>query len=202
MATLGKCLLFYLKYAAEMDRLYETNEPKFEGLPNEEQVLEKIKLVGDTACREGADLLEACAPGIEKHFRAISAIQRTRNKLENTWGLKFQVAPSKTKGRSFEIGVDIMERRATLVPWVWSLGGRWAEDEVIRVLGGKRIKAATLGWGSGSVGLTEIKIPIPEQLEEPVASDSLVAQVHEAFASFTAQEVKEIAALSARRQEA
>jgi glutamate-ammonia-ligase adenylyltransferase len=38
--------------------------------------------------------------------------------------------------------------------------------------------------------LTEIAIPIPELLEEPVECDSLVAQVQQAFASFTAQEVK------------
>ena len=34
MANLGKCLLFYLKYPAEMARLYHAEEPKVEGLPN------------------------------------------------------------------------------------------------------------------------------------------------------------------------
>jgi hypothetical protein len=49
MATLGKSLLFYLKYPTEMERLYEAEEPNVKGLPNPDQVLEKVKLVGDAA---------------------------------------------------------------------------------------------------------------------------------------------------------
>jgi hypothetical protein len=41
MAHLGKCMLFYLKYTAEMERLYESEKPKVEGLPNPDQVLKK-----------------------------------------------------------------------------------------------------------------------------------------------------------------
>jgi hypothetical protein len=201
MATLGKCLLFYLKYPAEMERLYEAEELKLEGLPNPDRVLEKIKLVGDTASREVADLLESCAPGIEKHVGAISAVQRIRNNLAKMWDLRFQVAPRKATDRHFWLGVSVEPHRASLIPWVWCRGGRRAEDEMVRILG-RGMKAATLKWVSGSVGLTEIKIPIPERLEEPVECDSLVAQVQQAFASFTAQEVKEIAALASNREEA
>src|SRR5690349_16708749 len=61
MATLGKCLLFYLKYPVEVDRLYEADEPNVEGLPNPEQVLERVRRVADAANREAAQLLEACA---------------------------------------------------------------------------------------------------------------------------------------------
>src|SRR5450830_1744056 len=99
MANLGKCMLFYLKYAAEMERLYEAEEPKVEGLPNPDRVLEKIKLVGDTANREVAEFLETCVPGIEEHFRAISTVQRTR--IKDMWGLHFKVAPKKATGRQF-----------------------------------------------------------------------------------------------------
>lgn len=200
MANLDKCVLFYLKYAAEMERLYEADEPKVEGLLNPDQVLEKIKLVGDTAKREVAKFLETCAPGIEEHFGAISAVQRTRKNLEKTWDLEFKVAPKKAIDRQFWIGVCIEPKRTALIPWVWCFGGRRAEDEVVRILG-RGIKSATLKWDS-SVGLTEIKIPIPERLEEPVECDSLVAQVQQAFASFNARNVEEIAGIASNRGEA
>ena len=198
MANLGRCALFYLKYHAEMERLYEAEEPKVEGLPNPDQVLEKIKLVGDTANREVAEFLENCVPGIEEHFRAISAVQRVRNNLEKTWDLSFRVAPTKVTDRGFWIGVYIEPNRAALIPWVWCRSSRRAEDEVVRILG-RGIKSATLpDWESGDVGLTEIKIPIPERLEEPVECDSLVAQVQQAFAPFTA-DVEAMAGIAGNR---
>jgi len=201
MANLGKCLLFYLRYLPEMDRLYEAAEPKLEELPNSDRVLEKINLVGDAACREAAELLEICASQIEEHFRKISTVQRIRNNLEKMWELRFQVAGTKGTSRGFEIGVSLEPRRAALVPWIWARGGRLAEDEIIRILG-RGINAAKLDWDSGAVGLEEIKIPIPERLEEAVTCDSLVAEVQQVFARVTAQHVKEIAGLSRDREEA
>ena len=201
MATLGKCLLFWLKYTAEMERLYEADEPNVEGLPDADRNLERVRLVGDVACREGAELLEACAPGIEEHFRVISTVERVRNNLENNWELRFHVAPKRVTGKRFGIGVFLDVDRAALMPLVWCRGGRRAEDEMIRVLG-RGTKGAVLGWGSGTVCLREIKISIREQLKESVGFDSLVVEVQQTFASFTAQEIKAIAAIASRRGEA
>ena len=76
------------------------------------------------------------------------------------------------------------------------------EDEVVRILG-RGIKSDKLvGWDSGAVGLVEIKIHIPERLEEPVECDSLVAQVQKAFASFTEQDVEAIDGITSNRGEA
>jgi hypothetical protein len=184
-----------------MERLYEAKEPNVEGLPNPDQVLEKIRLVGDTASREGADLLESCAPGIEERFLPISAIQRVRTNLEKIWDLKFRVAPKETTNQQFEIGVCIAGNPGDLIPYVWCRGGRRAADDVVRVLGhGTRVPVE--GWHSGSVGLAKIKIPIPARLEEPVACSPLVAQVHQVFASFTVQHVVAIAATASKRGEA
>lgn len=201
MANLGKCLLFYLKYQTEMERLYETDEPKIEGLPDADRVLKKIRLVGDTACTEGASLLEACVLGIEDHFRSISTIKRVRNNLENIWELRFRVSPKRAPGKRFEIGVSIDE--AALFPWVWCRGGRRAEDEMFGILGrGSKAAPSELDWLSGHVTLATIKIPIPECLDEPVALEPLVAEVQRAFTSFTADEVKALAAIARKRDEA
>jgi len=50
-------------------------------------------------------------------------------------------------------------------------------------------------WHFGTVGLAEIKIPIPELLEEPVECDLFVAQAQQTFDSFTARDVKAIAGI-------
>ena len=71
MAELGKCLLFYLKYPAEMARLYETEEPDTDGLSNPNETLGKIRRVGDAGSREGAELLEVCFEAVKPHFDAL-----------------------------------------------------------------------------------------------------------------------------------
>lgn len=198
MANLGRCLLFYLKYPAEMERLYEADEPRTDGLSNPDQVLERIKLVGDTAGREAAEFLESCAPGIVERFPPIGKLERVRNSLEDSWDLRFRVLPKKATKLRVEIGVYIDYRRAALAPWLWCRGGRRVEDEVVRILN-RGTKAATLGYHSGTVRLAEIKIPFPEGLEEPVECSSLVAQVQQAFVSLTAQEIKAIVGIAGSR---
>jgi hypothetical protein len=200
MGALGRCVLFWLKYPTEMERLYEAEEPEVNGLPNADRVLEKVIRVGDAAGREAAALLESCAPGIDEHFRAISAVQRSRTNLENTWDLRFWVGPKRAVGKRFQIGVSLHSYRAALIPWVWCRGGRRAEDDMVRIAG-HGIKAAALDWWPGTIGLAEIKIPIPERLEEPVACEPLVARVQQAFTAFTPQHIKEIAAVASGRGE-
>jgi hypothetical protein len=183
-----------------LSNVEDPKDPKLEGLPNPDQDLKKIKLVGDTAKREVAEFLETCVPGIEEHFRAISTVRRIYKK--NMWELEFKIAPRDATDRHFWIGVYIEPKRAVLIPWVWCSGGRRAEDEVVRILG-RGIRLATLSdWDPGSVGLAEIKIPIHERLEEAVECDSLVAKVQQAFASFTAPKVEEIAGITSNRGEA
>jgi hypothetical protein len=202
MASVGKCLLFYLKYPAEMERLYLEDEPDVSGLPDADRNLIKIRLVGDTACREAADLLEACVPAVEQHFRSIGLVQRIRRNAEHWWDFEFRVR-RKAADRRFTIGVNIIEDRKCLLPWIWCPGRRKAEEEVMRILGrGSTVVVSALGWNRGSVELAEIPIPIPERWDEPVAREPLVAEVQQAFASFTRDEVKAIAAVANRRGEA
>ncbi|MFM9967472.1 MAG: hypothetical protein ACKVQK_03575 [Burkholderiales bacterium] len=202
MANLGNCMLFYLKYAAEMERLYEAEKPKDEGLPEPNRILEKIKLVGDTASREVAEFLEFCALGIEAHFHAISDVKRVRNNLEKTWGLDFWVGPKDATDRRIEIGVNIIPNLVAVIPWIWCRGGRRAEDEMVRIMGG-RIKHCKLpGWESGTVVLDEIKIPLPARLEDSIERESLIAQVQHAFAAFTEQDIAAIDGIASNRGEA
>ena len=202
LTDLGKCLLFYLKYPAEMEHLYDVDRPNVKGLTDSDRVLSQIKRVGDAALREGASLLEACAPGIEAHFRTISNVERVRTNLEN-WELKFKVSPRRatTPGKRFMIGVsiDYAPNPVALILWIGCRGGRRAQDQVIQLLGQEKMSRE--GWTGRPVWLSEVKIPIPERFDEPVAAEPLVAQVQQAFASFTADHVKAIGAIASNRGE-
>jgi hypothetical protein len=201
MANLGKCMLFYLKYFSEMERLYEAEEePSLEGLPDADEVLKKVRLVGETADREAADFLESCVAGIEEHFRGISAVQQVRSNLQKTWELKFRVAPKKAASNRFAVGISY-DSDGAWIPWVWCRGGRRAEDETVRILR-RGIKGSTLtAWDSGTVCLAQVKVPIPERLDELVPAEPLIAEVQKAFASFTAKEVTAIGAIATNRRD-
>ena len=91
MENIGKCLQFYLKYPAEMERLLTEGLEK-EGLRDPDAVLKKINAVSAKANQEAAEFLEKCAQGIEGHFEKIGyPVQRSRNNLEKDWELIFKI---------------------------------------------------------------------------------------------------------------
>src|SRR5215471_5541388 len=95
MTPLGKSLVFYLKYWTEMQRLYEGDGGELEGLPEPQQTREMAQEIGDKACRQGADLLEACAGQLEQHFKSIGKCLRitSRKIVERNWTLRFSIWP-------------------------------------------------------------------------------------------------------------
>lgn len=196
MANLGKCLLFCLKYAVEMERLYDTDPPNTDGVPEpKDAILAKVKLVGDAACRDAADLLESCVPIVEDRFRLIAATRRRRTNLEHSWDLRISICAKRAKHKRFEVGIFLDAEESMLVPWLWCGGGQNAEGEVIRILG-CGIKSRGLGYTSGCVGLSKIPIAVPENWEDPVDSGPLIEQVGQAFALFDEFKVKELIALA------
>jgi hypothetical protein len=195
METLGKCLLFYLKYPAEMSRLFEAEEPNSDGLPNADEILKKTRLVGDAANWEAAQFLERCAPAIEGHFRAFGPVRRKRSNLEKTWSLQFHVGSRESKTRRFWIGVEIDLDLTALVPWVWSPGGYRAADEVRRILN-RGSRPTNPAWRSGTTCLDQIPILIPERIDAPVPCEGLVTQVQHVFKTITAEDVKAILEVS------
>lgn len=199
MADIGKCLLFYLKYPAEMERLYEdeAEEPNVEGLPNPEQILRKVRDVGDAASHEAAELLESCCRAIEQRFVGVGVLRRGRTDPKKDWGVRFRISVGNDKKKEFQIGVFIDSTESALVPWIWCGGGRRAEGALIEILSCGD-KAVGLGedWTAGHVRLARIKIPVPDRLDTPIEYDSLVAQVQQAFKPITAKNIKQIAAIA------
>lgn len=197
MTNIGKCLLFYLKYSHEMEHFYdyEGEAPQIEGAENPRELLKRIKTVGDAACRDASELLETCAAVIEQHFRATGAIQRVRGNPQTTWQVKFRIAAKVPGPWQFEIGIHIDCDRASLVPWMWCKGRRTIEDELIRVLGRGK-KGSTMGLYPGNIALKEIRIPVPDRLEQLVSADPLVDELRSEVEVFTSDVIKKINATS------
>jgi hypothetical protein len=182
-----------------MERLYEAENPKTEGLSNPNEVMDKVNLVGLTASREVAEVLERCYAGIEHHFSAISTVKRRRGDPKETWQIKFRIFRKNSKKKKyFEIGIYINSSESAFGAWIWCPGGRRAEDELVAILG-RGEKAAALraeGWHPGNIRLANFRIHVPERLDEPVECDSLVGQVQDVFASFTETHVNAIATIA------
>jgi len=216
MTPLGKPLVFYLRYMAEMNRLYGDptyyggEEPDLTELSDAEKVREKTRAVGAAAYEQVADFLELCGKGIEDHFTGLGIAKLEKKKsrayvIRNwEWGTRIYV-PSVPDGW-FWCGVSItappevhisMENNAcgVVVPCLWSKGGRHGADVVWSILGGW----ADSRWGEGlvnekaSVALARIPIKAqpPESLD--VDRDLLTAEVLEVIARIGAKETKDIA---------
>jgi hypothetical protein len=213
MTPLGKALVFYLKYMAEMDRLYcpedYAGEPDLTGVDDPEHVREIATTVGAAASEKAAEFLELCAKGIVDHFTGLGATivyKKKRSFLLRNWWWGAQVQVPSVPGGEFSCAVGVWQPPVRIisvdrdvcgvvVPWLWSKGGRKAEDTISEILG---------GWSHsrGADGLVEFRgtialacIPIkPQPLDSfDVDREPVIAEVAKTFARIGAKETKAIA---------
>jgi hypothetical protein len=221
MMPLGKAMVFHLKYMAEMNRIYghdEGEEPDLTGLDDAEHVREMARTVGAAAYEETADFLELCGKGIENHFIglgiAMLANKRKRAYVVRNWAWEAGVQVSSVPGGSFYCGVFVsappevrisMENDAcgVVVPWLWSSGGRKAEDAVWKIVGGWADSRAGEGLvdDRGTVALARIPIKAKPPESFDVDRDQLVNEVMKTFARIGAEETRAIASFVAGLQE-
>jgi hypothetical protein len=218
MTPLGKPLVFYLRYMAEMNRLYgnlkEGEIPDLTGLDDSEQVRKMVRTVGAAACEQVADFLELCGKVIENHFTGQGIVslanRRKRASVINYWSSEARFRVSSGSGGEFSRGVWITappEVRISLakdvygvvVPWLWSKGGRKGADAIWKTLGGWADSRAGDGLveETGTVALA--RIPIKAQPPESFNVDGaeLIAAVMKTITRIGADETKAIASLVA-----
>ena len=194
MAALGKSLVFYLKYRTEMERLCESEESELEGLPEPDKTGEMAHAVGGKANRQAADLLEACAVGLESHFKAIGkCLRRTsRKNVEKKWSISYGVwikyKPARYK---LQVGIDIVRLdKPEIVPWMWKYGGKEAEETLVLILKDRiKAKSQELGRSVGTVALERISM-IPDVDGFDIDRDCLVAKINESFKVITPEDLK------------
>jgi len=199
MTPLGKPLVFYLKYMAEMEGLYVegSEEPDLTGLDEVEHVRELACAVGDAACEKMADFLELCGKGIEEHFNGLGIATLTnkgkRAYLVRNWKWEGKVRLSSAPGGWFDCGVS-HPVEGNVIPWVWRRGGRsWAEL-VMKTLGDRAYSRGGSGvmrnWETGSVALACIQVLDKNLQGFDVDRDPLVAKVVGAFTALRADDVE------------
>jgi hypothetical protein len=214
MTPLGKPLVFYLKYMAEMNHLYcdleEGEERDLTGLDDAEQVLKMARSLGDASCEQVADFLARCAKGIEDYLIRLEiatlSCKSRRSTVMNYWLWRAEVNISSVPGGSFWCGVFVsappevrisMENDACgiVVPYLWSKDGIKGEDAVLHILGDLPNSRAGEWFFNGRGTVALACIPIKPQPPESfdVDGDELIAQVMKTITRIGAEEMKAIA---------
>lgn len=124
MTSLGKSLIFYLRYPAEMYQLYERPEyedeaPDMTDLEGAEHIREMTNTVGAAAYQQAADFLKACAMKIEDHFRALGnvkfAVRAAPKAILKHWTWYARCEVASVPGGWFWCGVSILKQSGAAV---------------------------------------------------------------------------------------
>lgn len=194
MNTLGKSFMFYLRYPAEMDRLYwkpliENVQPSLDGLADGIRVQKMAHEVGMAASQEAAELLADCGEKIEEHFTSLGCVElakiATPTYLRKNWRWQAMVRAKETNGGWFQCGVSIYEKERVLAVWVWRSGGRAWQQRVLNQLAGRLPSSRENGPGTVELGA----VAIPQlNAEVGVDSDILVSSVASIFGVLRAED--------------
>ncbi len=212
MTPLGKSLVFYLKYMAEMNRLCRDEEPDWKGLelaiPGDgHTVRTMVRTVEAAATEQAAEFAERCEKVVDEHFECLGIAtishKRQRAYVQRQWtsNVEYCVMNSYVSCGVWitappEVHVK-MEKDAcgVLVPWIWSKGGRKAADAVWNVIGGWAHSRRGEGLVSenGTVALACIPITVNSPESFDADSDLLIAEVRNTFSRIGVKQAKAIA---------
>ena len=202
MTPLGKVLVFYLKYPAEMAHLYENpvikngEEPDLTDLEDAERVREMARAVGDAAYLEAVEFLELCGEKVEEHITSLGNVtlfkRARKSAILEYWQWSVNVRLATTSQSSLTCGVSMYDKKQIVVPWLWHEGGRRWEEMAMKRLGAR---ANSLAGGGvvrdpGSVALARIPVFAENQQGGDVDRDALVAQVVAAFTALRADDME------------
>lgn len=207
MTALGKYFVFYLKYPAEMTRLYWKpeyggEEPDLTGLEDKERVREMAFQVGQAASRDMADFLEECGKKIEDHFKGLGNVttgkRAQRSFILRNWYWKVIVRAGSVAGGWFLCGVSVSDQEKIVVPFIWRKGGRAGRDALKARLGTRAdsLSAEGLAFYPGAVALARVPIFGNEEPHFQVDQEALVAKVVRAFSVIRADDVEFISRYS------
>jgi hypothetical protein len=205
MAALGRCMVFSLKHAAEMqhlywDHVYEATEPDLQGLDDADNVREMAGIVGKQSEQEAGDFLTECADKVAAHWRSLRigkiTGQSRRRKLESEWWFQGRLR-LKAPNRGFSIwyGASIDEDRRIIFSWLYGRGGRAWEALATKTLGKHVQSWSDVGFDANRGTIVLASIPIlPSDLQGfDVDRDSLVEKVVDCFKAIKATDFTALA---------
>lgn len=194
MTELGKSLVFYNQYIAEMTRLYdEKNEiPEIEKRRDRKQIRKSVATVGHDAGTEARLLLEACINDTKLRLERKNATRlvpvRRPATVEKHWEIAFYVfTPRQRKDNKDTRQIGITLENVGLTPWVWSRGGTIAEERIRRLLapGVACPDASKDDWFAGTVPLTTIPIPWSLAKDFTLSADGFIEQTRNVLEAIT-----------------
>lgn len=193
MTSLGNSFLFYLRYHAEMNRLYwkplyEGEQPSLDGLEDASRIQGMAHDVGIAASKEAAEFLTECGEKIEQHFNSLGCAELAKRAtgpyMRKNWCWQAVVRKSGADGW-FQCGVSIYEDERVVAPWIYRSGGRaWQQ----RVLSRLHPRLGARVAGPGTVRLGTVEIPVPGA-EDEIDRDYLVASVASIFSAVQSDDV-------------
>jgi len=192
MTSLGKNLVFHLKYQAEMERLYwkDQVEPPHD-LPDPAETMKMVETVGDASKREAADFLEFCGGTITEHFRKIAncKLRSFRAIVEKNWDIPYSVW---AKGKKMPaqsrvyVGVYIYDKDGgEIIPWLWVNANHDALNDIRNHLGDRVKPSPHTEFGYKVLSLDRIAVPALKSLDFEIDADPLLAGVRNAFSRIT-----------------
>jgi hypothetical protein len=179
MATIGRAFAFYVKHWESMEVLYgPANERERDALlkhlkgEKRQEMKKKVDAVGRRAGEQAAALLSECGRLIDEHFRHlgyVASLYSRPSTIEKDWEAEYRVRRH-GKGRQRTgkwVGANVIwprgKNRPAIVLWLWTTGGREAEEELASKLEGcveYRSHSPELedwGWGSVIFGVVPIR---------------------------------------------
>jgi len=183
MPEIGKSLVFYLTYFSEMQKLYEEKGslPGFDKTEDADAHFKKIEIVGKQAGVEAVELLLSCISDLRRRLEesGVAVIKPCRREtMERKWQVIYDLLPARGKkpdGQTHQIGLYLDPDG--VIPWIWSRGGRAAEDRIQKLLPGVQcLGSKQMGWSSGSIALKSTPIAWKSAVDFSIEAEPIVAE--------------------------
>jgi hypothetical protein len=222
MTPLGKALVFYLKYMAEMNHLCHPekygDEPDLTGLNDAEQVRKMACTVGAAASGQAAEFLQLCGKGIEAHFTGLGnaklANKANRATVVQKWRWHRRVYGSSSRDGWFVCGVSLSglsdihipaekDVCGLIVPYLYLRGARNRADAIWNTLGTAPHPCAGAGLVEDNRIFILASIPIMARPTDGFDADRdpLIAEVMKTIARIGAEQTRAIASIAAGLKE-
>jgi hypothetical protein len=192
MPTLGRNLVFNLRYQAEMDRLYwNPTEQVPKDLPDVEETMKMIQTVGDACKHEVAAFLGQCGSIIERHLSKLANCMRISREdaVGRNWDIQYGVwLKGKKKPNVWKIyaGVYLYEQNGgEIMPWLWFRGSLDSVHAVSQYFGTRLQPPPEAGWERRILWLGRIRVPSDDAGNLEVEDGPLFQSVEQAISIVT-----------------
>jgi hypothetical protein len=168
MDNIGRAFGFYLHYWQQMEALYRDHKSGLPKTIENQEIKEMIKKVGERADEQARIFMNRCGQHIadcldsKHHF---CRAEPRKRRASTYWGVEVRLWPNNGRrsggGRRWAgLTIEGFNGRPSSLLWLWTRGGRDAEDELARILGNRaKYRSADLqGWDSGAVIIDEIAL--------------------------------------------